>query len=139
MSVPSRPPATAGLRHVALHARNFEQLERFYVELLGMQVEWRPDPDNVYLTSGCDNLALHRAPADFSRPECQSLDHIGFILAAPEHVDAWHQFLSDQGVPLQSAPRTHRDGARSFYCRDPDGNSVQLIYHPPIAGRVDSA
>ena len=27
---------------------------------MGMQVEWRPDPDNVYLTSGNDNLALHR-------------------------------------------------------------------------------
>ena len=29
--------------------------------LLGFAVEWEPDPDNVYLTSGCDNLALHRA------------------------------------------------------------------------------
>jgi catechol 2,3-dioxygenase-like lactoylglutathione lyase family enzyme len=139
MSEPARPPATAGMRHVALFARDFERLERFYVELLGMRVEWRPDPDNVYLTSGCDNLALHRAPAGFLRAESQSLDHIGFILRAPEHVDAWHRFLSAQGVPMQSAPRSHRDGARSFYCRDPDGNSVQLIYHPPIAGKADPA
>ncbi len=131
-----RPPPTAGMRHVALFARDFEALERFYVGLLGMRVEWRPDTDNVYLTSGCDNLALHRAPADFSRSGSQSLDHIGFILESPEHVDAWHRYLSAQGVPLQSGPRTHRDGARSFYCKDPDGNVVQMIYHPPLAGRV---
>ncbi|HEX7028333.1 MAG TPA: VOC family protein, partial [Gammaproteobacteria bacterium] len=28
------------------------------------------------------------------------------------------------------------DGARSFYIKDPDGNIVQLIYHPPISGQV---
>ena len=41
-----RPEATAGLRHVALNVKNLEACERFYVELLGMQVEWRPDADN---------------------------------------------------------------------------------------------
>jgi len=25
-----------------------------------------------------------------------------------------------------------RDGARSFYCNDPEENTVQLIFHPPI-------
>ena len=36
-------------------------MKRFYVDVLGFAVEWEPDPDNVYLTSGRDNLALHRA------------------------------------------------------------------------------
>ena len=44
----NRPAATAGLRHVALFTNNLEDCETFYVELLGMQVEWRPDSDNVY-------------------------------------------------------------------------------------------
>jgi catechol 2,3-dioxygenase-like lactoylglutathione lyase family enzyme len=128
-----RPPATGGLRHVALNARNFEQQEYFYVTLLGMEVEWRPDADNVYLTSGCDNLALHRVPGEAAPPAQQSLDHIGFILDQPGHVDAWHRFLSAHEVPMRTAPRTHRDGARSFYCSDPDGNTVQMIFHPPIS------
>lgn len=132
-SRPSRPPATGGLRHVALNARNFEQLEYFYHVLLGMTVEWRPDADNVYLTSGCDNLALHRVPGDAAPPAQQSLDHIGFILDQPEHVDAWYRFLSAHEVPMRTSPRTHRDGARSFYCSDPDGNTIQLIFHPPIS------
>jgi hypothetical protein len=36
-------------------------------------------------------------------------------------------------VTLRTAPRTHRDGARSFYCEDPAGNVVQIIFHPPIS------
>jgi catechol 2,3-dioxygenase-like lactoylglutathione lyase family enzyme len=129
-----RPGKTAGLRHVALYVRNLEACERFYVDLLGMDVEWRPDRDNVYLTSGNDNLALHRRDGDKTGP--QSLDHIGFILNTPAEVDQWHEFLLQSGVEIAALPKTHRDGARSFYIKDPDGNAVQLIYHPPIAGGV---
>ncbi len=131
-----RPGATAGLRHVALYVHAFEACERFYVELLGMKVEWRPDADNVYLTSGCDNLALHRARREIDPHAAQRLDHIGFILRSPEEVDQWHEFLVAHGVPIKAAPRSHRDGARSFYCEDPDGNTVQMIYHVPIAHKV---
>lgn len=130
-----RPEATLGMRHVALVVRDLAACERFYVELLGMHVEWRPDPDNLYLTSGVDNLALHRADRGDPLPELlQRLDHIGFFLKAPEQVDAWFEYLSAQGVPMRTAPRSHRDGSRSFYCFDPDGTTVQIIYHPPIAG-----
>ncbi len=54
-------PTHAGLRHLALNARDLAAMKRFYTELLGFAVEWEPDADNVYLSSGIDNLALHRA------------------------------------------------------------------------------
>src|SRR5438128_10830271 len=54
-------PAHAGLRHLALKVRDMEAMKTFYVELLGFMIEWEPDRDNVYLSSGIDNLALHRA------------------------------------------------------------------------------
>lgn len=126
----TRPPPTAGMRHVALCVQDPAGCERFYADLLGMRVEWRPDADNVYLTSGNDNLALHRAAQPAAGP--QRLDHLGFILHRPEDVDAWHEFLLEHGVVIKSRPRTHRDGARSFYCLDPDGNTVQMIFHPPL-------
>ena len=127
----NRPPTTAGMRHIALNVLDLQRCEHFYVELLGMRVEWRPDEDNVYLTSGNDNLALHRCNL---KPEGQqALDHMGFILRNPEDVDAWYEFLQANDVKMKTAPRTHRDGARSFYCYDPEGVLVQLIYHPPIA------
>ncbi len=128
-----RPGLGFGLRHVALYARDLAACERFYVELLGMEVEWRPDPDNVYLTSGGDNLALHRADPQRSRDEsAQRLDHIGFFVESPDRVDEWFQWLRDHAVKIRTEPRSHRDGARSFYCFDPDGTQVQVIYHPPV-------
>jgi catechol 2,3-dioxygenase-like lactoylglutathione lyase family enzyme len=129
-----RPPATAGLRHVALNVRDLEACVRFYTDLLGMRVEWRPDADNVYLTGGNDNLALHRAASTIDPKASQRLDHIGFVVNEIGDVDVWFAFLRSKGVTILKEPRTHRDGARSFYCQDPDGNVVQLIYHPPLSG-----
>jgi catechol 2,3-dioxygenase-like lactoylglutathione lyase family enzyme len=75
-----RPAATLGLRHVALNVRDIGVCEHFYVDLLGMVVEWRPDADNVYLTSGNDNLALHRVD-ETAAAAGQRLDHVGFFIA----------------------------------------------------------
>lgn len=126
-------PSTLGLRHVALYVKKLEETVAFYIDRLGMTLEWQPDPDNYYLTSGVDNLALHRLEGEFETTAPQHLDHIGFILATPADVDAWHAYLCQYHVPISKTPKTHRDGARSFYCHDPDGNSVQMIYHPPLA------
>ena len=136
MTSPGRPPPTAGLRHVALFARNFEASVRFYTDVMGMRVEWRPDADNCYLTNGNDNLALHRSTREPT--EAQRLDHIGFIIERIEDVDAWHAFLLAEKVEITNPPKTHRDGARSLYCRDPEGTSVQLIYHPPLSRRDET-
>jgi catechol 2,3-dioxygenase-like lactoylglutathione lyase family enzyme len=131
----NRPDGLNGLRHVALSVKDLEACERFYVGLLGMRVEWRPDADNLYLTSGLDNLALHRAKSPLAA-EGQRLDHFGFILREAHYVDEWHDFLKANGISIAQPPKTHRDGARSFYCRDPDGNLVQFIHHPPIANVI---
>jgi len=128
-----RPNPTTGMRHVALTVSDMKKAEHFYIELMGMTVEWRPDTDNVYLTSGNDNLALHKGTESFSPTGDQALDHIGFILKQPEDVDDWHAFLSSHDIEMRTQPKTHRDGARSFYCYDPFGTTVQIIYHPPIA------
>ena len=127
-----RPRTTLGMRHVALNVRDLAACEHFYTGLLGMAVEWRPDADNVYLTSGNDNLALHHADAEVAAASAQRLDHIGFFIASENEVNGWHDFLKQQGVPIMAPPVTHRDGARSFYCNDPEGMLVQIIFHPPI-------
>lgn len=130
-----RPEGMQGMWHIALQVRALEACERFYVDILGMRLEWKPDADNVYLTGGRDNLALHRLAPGESATGVQRLDHIGFILQQPERVDEWFAYLQSHGVEMIKAPKTHRDGARSFYCRDPDGNALQFIYHPPLAPR----
>lgn len=117
-------PETLGLRHVALSVRDLEATEQFYVDLLGFRVDWRPDPDNVYLTLGSDNLALHRADVQGGGG---ALDHIGVMVPTAEAVDEWARYLTARGATLVHQPRTHRDGSRSLYVRDPAGNLVQLL------------
>lgn len=96
-----------------------------------MEIEWEPDKDNVYLTSGTDNLAIHRIVETTDVP--QLLDHMGFIVPKLTDVDAWYEYLVEHKVEIVASPRTHRDGARSFYCLDPAGVQVQVIYHPPLS------
>jgi catechol 2,3-dioxygenase-like lactoylglutathione lyase family enzyme len=132
-----KPNPTQGLRHVALYVKNFDACRHFYIDLLGMTIDWEPDADNLYLTSGHDNFALHRAPHDFSPSKYQHLDHIGFFLKHREEVDQWHQYLLSHQVTIKASPKDHRDGTRSFYCQDPDGNIVQLIYYPRLPPSTD--
>lgn len=132
----SKPTGLLGLRHVALFVEDIDTCLRFYIDILGMQVEWQPDADNYYLTSGNDNLALHRASGTNDTSGSQRLDHIGFIIRTPGEVDAWHTHFTKHGVKILRQPSTHRDGARSFYCEDPEGNTVQMIYHPPISNKL---
>ena len=128
-------PSHKGIRHLALQVQSLEVMKDFYTEVLGFVVEWEPDSDNIYLTSGTDNLALHRSISITTGEVSSSttLDHFGLLVSSPASVDVWAEYLHGQNVSLDKAPRTHRDGARSCYFSDPDGNQIQIIYHPPIS------
>ena len=126
-------PLLLGLRHVALNVRNVRDSVDFYCNILGMQVEWEPDPDNIYLTSGSDNLAIHKLPEGAQPGSIQNVHHIGFIVSRLEDVDLMAARAAAHCIPLEQPVKTHRDGARSFYFRDPDGILIQLLYHPPIS------
>ncbi len=123
-----RPPPALGIRHVALVVRDLPAAERFWVEVMGYAVEWRPDPDNVYLRGHRDNLALHRGAPETNG----ALDHIGIAVAEPEQVDAWAAHLQAQGVELKTRPKTHRDGSRSIYVYGPERLLIQIIHHTPM-------
>jgi catechol 2,3-dioxygenase-like lactoylglutathione lyase family enzyme len=121
--------AFTGLRHLALRVRDAQRSKAFYVRFFGMSVAWEPDPDNVYLSSGPDNLALHGGFDGRSG----ALDHFGFIVDAPEEVDRLAARFREEGLPLAAEPRDHRDGSRSFYCLDPDGLKIQVLFEPTLS------
>jgi len=125
-----------GLWHLALRVRNLPASRAFYEEFFGMKVVWMPDPDNVYLSSGRDNLALHQlAPDQMAEyPQAgQLLDHLGFIVDSPETVDRLFQRVEQKKIPVVHRPRRHRDRSYSFYIADPDGNTVQVLFEPTIS------
>ena len=129
-------PGLIGLRHAALYVRDINKSLTFYREVMGLRLEWQPDSENAYLTSGTDNLALHQLSSGTEPGDVQLLGHIGFAVPTREDVDAWADKLREMGIDVAKAPETHRDGARSFYFCDPDGILIQVIHHVPISDIV---
>lgn len=126
-----------GLRHLALKVTDLSRARKFYEEMFGMRVVWEPDSENVYLSSGADNLALHQIPAAdvprYKSAKDQLLDHLGFIMDSPASVDRLFQQAERSGAPIVKPVKQHRDGSYSFYMADPDGNVVQVLYEPTIS------
>ena len=125
-------PALLGIRHVALVVADLGAAERFWVDVMGYEIEWRPDADNVYLCSGRDNLALHRGPVRTPVDESGQLDHVGLAVPTAADVDAWAAHLRARGVTLKTEPKTHRDGSRSIYFYGPEQLLIQISHHVPL-------
>ena len=124
------------MRHVALKVRDVARAKDFYQEILGMDVVWQPDPQNVYLSSGCDNLAIHEvSPLSVASGEERQLDHLGFIVESVERVQELEREFRAKGVAIVHPFKIHRDGSASFYCADPDGIVVQMLYEPTLSAQ----
>lgn len=127
---------TRGLRHLALRVRDVQVSQAFYERHFDMKVVWQPDPDNVYLSTGVDNLALHQVPKEefekFAAFSNHPLDHLGFLMDSPESVNALFQEVSAQEVTIVQLPKQHRDGSFSFYMADPDSNTIQILFEPSV-------
>lgn len=130
----NRPAPFNGLRHLALVVPNLEECERFYVDIIGMEVLRRASPNLVYLTLGNDNLSLGRN-REGERSGVQYLDHFGFVVDTKEQLQEWYDFMKAKDINVLDVPHDHGDGARSFHCTDPAGNVIQPIYHPAISGQ----
>jgi catechol 2,3-dioxygenase-like lactoylglutathione lyase family enzyme len=123
-----------GMRHIALKVRDVARSKKFYQEIFGMDVVWEPDPQNVYLSSGCDNIALHQVAESFATGgEEKQLDHLGFVVETIERVKELESEFIARGVSIVHSFKIHRDGSASFYCADPDGIVIQLLYEPQLS------
>lgn len=132
---------TRGLRHLALRVTDLKRSRAFYEDLFGLHEVWQPDADNLYVSSGVDNLALHQVPASeteaYRAAGTQRLDHFGFLMDSPESVDSLfarvEKDLERYGGKLVQKPKRHRDDSYSFYVSDPDGNVIQVLFEPTIS------
>ena len=89
-----------GMRHLALKVKNFQECFIFYTEVLGMSIDWKPDDNNVYLTNGPDNLALHYDSNVSSNRDDSRLDHFGIFVKNKNDIDIYLKHMKDNNVKI---------------------------------------
>ncbi len=114
------------IHHVSLLVADTERALGFYRDLLGLKVIDRPSLGfpGAWLAIGEQQLHLLELPnpdAASERP-----DHVGrdrHLALAVNGLDELAQRLSEAGVALNKS----KSGRNAIFCRDPDGNGVELI------------
>ncbi len=122
-----------GLRHLALKVKKFDECLFFYTKILGMSIDWKPDDENVYLTNGKDNLALHYDSNVTDNSNDTRLDHFGIFVKNKEDIDLYLKHMLEHKVKIHKDKKIHRDDSVSFYVEDPDGNVMQILWHPTLS------
>ena len=83
----------------------------------------------VATTSHCTKLPSDSAAAAVEK----QLDHLGFVVETIERVKELESEFIARGVTIVHPFKLHRDGSASFYCADPDGIVIQLLYEPTLS------
>ena len=118
-----------GIRHVALFVADLAAAERFWVDVMGYEVEWRPIPTTSTCTAARDNLALHRGEPAGAVASTTSASPS----RRPADVDAWAAHLEARASPSRRRPRPTAT-ARGRSTSAPEGLLVQIIHHTPMVG-----
>jgi catechol 2,3-dioxygenase-like lactoylglutathione lyase family enzyme len=119
----------AGVLETVLYASDLTAAESFYGELLGLPLDSRKPGLFCFFRAGPGMLLVFDPEAasrsrDVPAHGTRGAGHACF--AVPEaDLDAWKDRLSSRGVPIEHEQAWPR-GGRSFYVRDPAGNSIEF-------------
>ncbi len=122
----NNPDPVIGLHHVSVLVADTAQSLRFYVDMLGLAPIERPDLGfaGAWLALGAQQLHLMELPhpeVTQGRPEHAGRDrHFALQVAA---LEPFALRLQTAGVAFTRS----RSGRASIFCRDPDGNGVELM------------
>ena len=116
-----------GLHHASVVVADLQRALAFYRGLLGLEVdESRPDLGytGAWLNVGEQQVHLLQLPNPDpveGRPAHVGRDrHTAFHVSGLEHLE---RELETAGIPFTRS----RSGRRALFCRDPDGNGIELI------------
>lgn len=127
-------PALEGILETALYATDLDAAEAFYGGVLGLEKITRAGNRHVFFRCGQGVLLIFN-PAETVKPPAPDAalpvpphgttgrGHMCFRVRA-EALDAWKAKLVAAGIKIESDLRWP-NGARSFYFRDPAGNSLE--------------
>jgi catechol 2,3-dioxygenase-like lactoylglutathione lyase family enzyme len=112
-----------------LYVDDLDAAGRFYGEVLGLALDSRKAGVFCFFRVGAGMLLLFEPEAarrnrDVPAHGATGPGHACFAVAERE-LDAWREHLLAHGVAIEHEQRWPR-GGRSFYFRDPAGNSLEL-------------
>lgn len=111
-----------GIGHVVLHVRDIATSKKFYVDLLGMEVD-QERPQEMFLTCGQQRLALFERDS-LPDSRARDLDHMALEIESGSYEEVTTS-LEQVGIRV-----TGRTGdPHCIYIRDPDGHRLQIL--PP--------
>jgi len=127
--------------HFAIRCADLPACERFYREVLGLEVvrRWPREGGgdrSVWLAVGDGFLALerHEGPAEPLRDPGGAAWrdgtgglHLVALRIRPAERSLWEARLEERGVPILHRTRW------TLYLRDPEGNRIGLSHHPEDA------
>src|SRR5579884_690912 len=131
----ARPVSAFQLRklgHVVLNVSDLAASERFYREVLGLQVSDRY-PDSLvpggmlFLRFGTDHHGIALV-GGAPKSERSTLNHFAFEVAALEEVFRARDWLRAHGVPIVFEGRRRAGCQIAVEFLDPDGNNLEIYW-----------
>jgi glyoxylase I family protein len=126
-------PRLAGLHHVALTVSDLDRAQKFWTELLGLQLLMRTETFCA-LKTGSDRLqalflTTHQGTREGPFSEFTvGLDHVCLTVDSAETLAAWRRHLHERGV-AHSYQRSK--WGHHINLRDPDNIAVELFLLEP--------
>lgn len=123
--------AIQDLVEIGIYADDLHRAERFYADVLGLEVRVKEEGRHVFFRVGDRTMLLVFRPEATLKGDilpahgARGPGHFALGIAA-EDLDAWRRRLAEHGVAIEHE-ETWPLGGHSLYFRDPAGNSVELI------------
>ncbi|OOG68372.1 Glutathione transferase FosA [Ensifer sp. M14] len=119
-------PALEGILETALYASDLDSAEAFYGGVLGLEKITRAGNRHVFFRCGPGVLLIFNPTETIKPPLSHGTTGQGHMCfrVAREALDAWKAKLEAAGIAIE-ADVAWPNGARSFYFRDPAGNSLE--------------
>ncbi len=111
------------IHHIAFRTTDLPRLERFYTDVLGLEVLRRDESRSVWLDAGGTILMLERREPREPPIDPASMELVCFAVTPPDARTLLER-LAAAGIPVEG--RT----AFTVYFRDPDGRRVGASAYP---------